>query len=469
MTEETPGRPQAACVKPSLLVHLRTFRQRLGPLWWYTILIFCASRVGDLFNLCISALYLPAVLSDGELGAVVPVTRLAGFAAIPMAIISMVGAKYLSTYHARNEDGKIKQFMRDMALLGLASAVLFTIVLVTSYESFRVRLGLDNRFILPALCALGILSCWQPLVQVVLQGMQKFNTIAFLGVGGNALRLTLVLCLVPWLHLSGFLFATFASGLVIVGLSLWSLKRFIGPAVKSVAYYAEWRGILAFAWPIAIMTIAVNFQGFIEPFVVKHFLPAKDAAGFYMISLIGYIPSYLVGAIGFVLFPLLSGKHERGEDTGGHLRQALGVALLLSGGGTVVLGLSSAWLFGLLPQWRPFVGYAPLVWMVGLQVTLDAAMSIYATHEIACRRFRFLRVTVPVAVLDVVILYGSFGWAAFRDWLPGDMWSDVDQFLPRTLTYAVIVMCATRLLAAAGLLLAAATQRLRSPKRFCET
>lgn len=450
---EAPELMPESRVKVSWINRLRAFRQEMGPFWWHTILIFAASRIADIANLYVGVFYLPAALSQGELGAVDPVTRLAGFAAIPMAIISVVGAKYISTYLARNERGKIKQFMRDMALLGLASAVVFSLVLVATFESFRVRLGLDNRFILPALCALGVLSCWQPLVQVVLQGMQKFYTVAFMGVGGNLLRVVLVLCLVPLLHLSGYLFATFISGVVVVALSIWSLKPYIARNVSSAPYYAEWRGILAFAWPITIMTCVATVQSFVEPFVVKHFLHEKDAAGYYMICRFGSIPNFLVGAIGFVLFPLMSSKHERGEDTGGYLSQALGAALLVSGGGTLVLGVSSGWLFNLLPQWRPFVGYTPLIWFIGLQVTLDAAISIYSTHEIACRRFGFLRVIVPVAILDVIILYGSFGWGAFHGWLPDGLWSVVDQTIPRTLTYAVAVMCSTRLLAAAGLLL----------------
>jgi O-antigen/teichoic acid export membrane protein len=436
-----------------LRARLHSFRQRVGPLWWYAILTFCAGRLGDLCNIYVGVFYLPAALSPEDLGTVDPVTRLVGFAAIPVAVISMVGAKYLSAYHARNENGKIKQFMRDMALLGFVSAILFVAALLATFESFRVRLGLDSRFLLPTLCALGVLSCWQPLVQVVLQGMQKFNTIAFLGVGGNALRVVLVLCLVPLLHLSGLLLATFVSGLTIVGLSLWSLKGFMSREISPVAYYAEWRDILLFARGIAVMAIVGNLQGFIEPFVVKHSLPVQDAAGYYMVCRFGYIPSWLVGAISFVLFPLLSHRHERGEDTRGYLRQALLVTLTVSVGGTLLLGVISKWLFGLMPQWQPFLPYAPLVWMIGLQVTLDSIISIYTTHEIACRRFRFLWMTVPMALLDIVVLYGSFGWGAFRDWLPESIWRTMDQSIPRTLTYAIVVMCATRLLAALALAL----------------
>ncbi len=432
---------------------LLALKQGMGPLWWHAALIFVASRIADVANVYIGVLFLPAALSQKELGAVDPVTRLASFASIPIAIISMVGAKYLSAYQARNESGKIKQFVRDMAWLGLVAAILFTASLLLTFEFFRVRLGIEHRFLLPALCALGIISCWQPLAQVVLQGMQKFNTAALMVVGGPLLRVGLILSLVPLLHLSGFLFATFISGVLVVALSMWSARKYMDRSVKCEAYYAEWRGILAFAWPVAILICAGALQGFVEPFVIKHFLSDADAAGFYMVSRFGGIPSFLVGAIGFVLFPLMSGKHERGEDTVGHLRQALGVALLVSGGSTLVLGVSSPWLFGLLPQWRPFVPYAPLIWLVGLQVTIDAAISIYGTHEVACRRFRFLRVVVPVAILDIILLYGSFGWNELQGWLPEDVWAAVQGAIPRTLTYAVAVMCSTRLVAAAVLLL----------------
>jgi len=437
----------------SLFARLRAVRSEMGPLWWYALLTFFASRIGDLGNLFIGAIYLPSALSAEELGAVDPVTRLAGFATIPMAIIGMVGAKYLSTYHARNEEGKIKQFMRDMAFLGLVSAGLFVAVMLVTFEPIRIRLGVNGRFLLPALCAVAAVSCWQPLIQVVLQGMQKFYSVASLGVLGVMLRVALVLWLVPLARLSGFLGATFIAAVLAIGVGLWSLRRFIGKGMASVAYYADWRGILAYALPVTILTVTASFQGFIEPFVIKHFLSTEDAAGFYVVCRFGFIPGYLVGTISFVLFPLLSHRHERGEDTHDYLRQALLVTLLVCSAGTVVLGILSEWLFTLLPQWQSYAYYAPYMWLIGFQTTIDAAVGIYVTHEIACRRFHFLRVTVPLAVLDMAILYGSFGWGGCRAWVPGDVWQIVDQTVPRTLTYAVAIMCATRFLAVVGLAL----------------
>lgn len=436
-----------------ILRKIACFRDKVGIFWWYSILLFLMFRIGDLISLYIGVFYLPRALSVNELGAVDPLTRLAGFGAIPLGIIGTIGAKYLSTYHATGSTGKIKHFLRDMSVLSVVSAVVFIIFLYFCSDPILLRLNLNGPFLFLGLSGVAFLACWQPLMRVMLQGMQKFYTSSFIGIIEFSSRLLLAMLLIPLFHLTGYLFAVCFAGFITLVIGAWSLREFFQKGICAQSYYDDWREMMSYAWPVALMTAVGALQAFIEPFVIKHFLPSQDAAGYYMACRFGYIPTYFVGSIAFVLFPFLSYKHEQGKDTRRHLRQALIVAGCVSGLGTLVLGMSAHWIFSLRPQWQIYQNYSSLVWLIGLLVTIDAIAGIYITSEMACRRFAFLRVTIPIALFECVILYCSFGWAAFRPFLPIEIWDGINGLIPRTLPYAVMIMLVMRMIMGMMLLL----------------
>ncbi|MEI6211993.1 MAG: oligosaccharide flippase family protein [bacterium] len=426
-----------------ILRGLRAIRQRLGPLWWYSALLFCTTRVGDVLNLYTGLFVLPGVLSVNDLGAVEPVTRLAGLGAIPLGIVGIVGAKYISAYHAAGEDGKIRHVMRDMLLLSLGSFMVFMIVLRLLYAPVCLRLHLSSPYLFAGLSGLALLACFQPVMGVLLQGMQRFRITAVAGLADPVLRLTGTLLLAPLFQICGYLFALLAAGVTSFCIGAWGLRTTLGGRRNNQSYYADGPEILRFALPVSILVIVGTFQGFVEPFVIKHFLSAQDSAGYYVACRFGYIPGYLVGSVGFVLLPLLSFRHERGDDTGAYAKQALLITIGVSAAGTVIIGLAAAWLLQLRQEWLQYLPYAPQVWKVGVITTLGSAISIYTTHELACRRLRFLWVIVPVTILEAACLYGCFGLAAFAHFLPAAT-MDALANLPRTLSFALWVMIATR-------------------------
>jgi len=440
-------------VRHAMINFIRNVRARLGPLWWYSILISASARFNELLNLYVGFFYLPKALSANELGSVEPITRLASLGGIPLAIASIVAAKYLSVYHARGEKGKIKRLMRDMSLIAMVSSVIAVATLIVGFEAIRTRLHLQTPYLLLTMGSLALLACWQPLVRVVLQGTQRFYAGIAMGTADSVLRLSMALLLIPLLHLSGYLLTLLICGIAAIAIGIWSIREFWSSGVKSTPYYSDWQGILSFAWPAAVLIIFGGASGTIEPFVIKHFLSIEDAAGYYMVCRLGYIPSYIVGSIGFVLFPILSHRHERGEDTGGYLRQSLLVTIIGGTAACILVGSCSSWLMGLLPQWRPYQPYAPQVWFIGAMVVLDLTNSIYFTREMACRRFSFLWISIPIVLAECTFLYCSFGWSALQDYLPQDFWKWADSVMPHTLTFALTVMVAARAAVTIGLAL----------------
>jgi O-antigen/teichoic acid export membrane protein len=241
------------------------------------------------------------------------------------------------------------------------------------------------------------------------------------------------------------------AGMVSLFAAVWFLRSLIGRSVRMVSYYSDGRDIIRFAAPVAVLTAVGCIQGFLEPFVIKHFLSSADAAGYYIVCRFGYIPSYITGTVGFVLFPLLSHRYESGHDTQGYLRQAVLFTTVVGGVAAVLLWFCGGWLLSLRPQWAAHIAYAPLIGPIGLLVTAEALSGVMVTHEIACRRFAFLWVSVPMSLLTCCVLYGSFGWIGLRSIMPEAVWQWGQGSIPRSLTFAVWTMVVARGLTAVGL------------------
>jgi O-antigen/teichoic acid export membrane protein len=237
-------------------------------------------------------------------------------------------------------------------------------------------------------------------------------------------------------------------GAVVGGLGL---RRFLGKQVRGESYYGEWRELLAFSLPVLVYVSSVALQGFVEPLVIKHRLLAMDAAGYYMVCRFGYIPTYLAGAVMFVLFPLLSHKHERGESTDGSFRQSLLATMLVGCVGTLLMYFLGDTLLGMLPQWRAYVSYAPFMWNIGFLATVDAMIAIYALHEIARRRFVFVWVVGLACLFDSAAMYSLFGWAFFKPFIPAGLWQSVSAIFVPSLESAVGIMALGRAAAVLGL------------------
>ena len=426
-------------------------RDRLGPLWWYVGLIFIAQRVNDLIMMYVGAIYLPSRLSSAQLGSIDPLIRLAGFGGIPLTVVSMVGAKYLSAYAAVHAYGKIKCVLRDMACLALLSSIVSVSALFLASGAVAERMQLEGNALFLGVAGLVVFSSWNPILSMMLQGTQRFYATIVSGLAGNAVRLVLVLVLVPFFFLTGYIWAMFLAGVVTIIAGGVGLRPFLSRRLAIETYYEEWKDLLRFALPVLLYVSVTSLQSFMEPFVVRHRLSALDAGAYYVLFRLGSIPAFLVGAISYVLFPHLSQKHESGESTASSYSQALKVTALVCLSGTALMFLFGTRILSLLSAWRPYVECAPFMWRIGLILTINALVTVHVLHEMACRRFNFVRFVAPVGICHVVVLYSVFGWGFFQPYLPAGLWQAVDGIIEPSLALAVGIGLAFRLFLA-GLL-----------------
>jgi O-antigen/teichoic acid export membrane protein len=243
------------------------------------------------------------------------------------------------------------------------------------------------------------------------------------GLLGPYVRLAGMLALLAPLGALGYLLAQLGTSGFGVCFGLVVLYRALSRMGCRVSYRPHAREMLAFALPLVALTLVGRIQGPVEAMVIRHRLPTIDSAGYYYAVMLGNIPGYFTGAMIPFLWPILSDRFERGQQTEGLLIQSMLFNLVLGAAFVGLFALVMPWFFTLPGPWKPYGAYAGFVWQAALIGTLKTAQAIYTAHEMACRRFIYMRYLIPLILAECALLYVLPGWAALRPWLPATLWN----------------------------------------------
>lgn len=401
------------------MVWLQRVKLWLGPLWWYTAILFFVQRLGDLVNAFVGLYLVPHYVSQSELGAVLPLTQVGGMLALPLTILMMTFSKYANTYATRGEYGKVKSLLRDIFILALflfvATLLYARFFMPLVFERMRVSDGRLGMLVVASsvLCALASIFA------SALQALKKFRLIAAVGLLSAPLRLVTLLICLPIRALSGYFVGQLVPALLSMGMSVYGVKELFLKNIKAEPY---WRqdgfNLLKYAVPVTAGLLFGTLQSLVEAFVIRHRLPDLESAGYYMISRFAELGSYVGTTLIFVLFPLASEQHERSDRSQKLILQGMGLSL--ASGLLLAFGF---WLLGkhvlnLVAAWRVYVDFTPHLAVLTVICALRITANCFVTYEMACHRFGYLAYVGAISVLEAVFLYSVTGFSFFSPWLP---------------------------------------------------
>ena len=389
-------------------------RRRLGPVWGAALLLFVAQRFGDAVNAFIGIWLVPRYVPQEELGAVLPLGQVAAFVAMPLAILLTPYAKLLNVHAERGEPGKVKAMFRDASLLALAVLVL-TLAATPFFFPYVFRhFGIQNGNLALAIVVSATLGALAPVFTESLRALKRFGVASLLSATVAPLRLAAMWIALPFRGLTGYFVGqasgpAFQSGVALLDF----LRRHRG--VRCERYFREDRRVfLAFAVPLAVSTLAGNLRGMAEMMPLA-LVPKIESAAYYQLTRFTEIASYLGLTLVFILFPVVSERHERGQDTRRILLQTMWGSLGLGLAFTAAFALAARPLFGAVGFLRDYAGFAGFILPLGAIASIRVASACFTTHETACSRFRFLRYTVPLALaeaaaLRLLVRFGRVEW-----------------------------------------------------------
>jgi hypothetical protein len=397
-------------------------RDRLGPLWWYTLLTFGVNRMGDAVNVFIGLYLVPRLLPGQDLGALLPLMAIGSMFATPLSLLLLPVGKFLNVFAARGEHGKVRSLLEDSLAVAALFAVLVAMWLFWQGDGLLLRLQVSDRRLFWPIAGFAVLTCIDPVVSATLRALKLFNPMLWSGLVTPYVRLAGMLALLAPLGALGYLLAQLGVGMWGAGFGLTVVFLALRGMGRRASYRPHWREMLAFSLPLVALTVAARIQGPIEAFVIRHRLPVADSAGYYYAVMIGAIPGYFTAAMMPYFWPLISDRFERGESTRRLLLQSMLFNLALGALFVALFALTMPWFFTLPGPWRPYAPYAGFVWQAALIGTLKSAQGVYTAHEMACRRFTYMWHLVPLMLLESAVLYLLPAWSLARPWLPLSLW-----------------------------------------------
>ena len=421
-------------------------KERLGPLWWYSAIMLVVQTLGAVVNVYIGIWLVPKWVPADQLGALLPLAQVGSLLGLPLAILLTPFGKFLNVFAARGEMGKVKSLLQDMLVIVVVSGIGVAIYTYLVSPIVFARMRVDGGMLVWILCGLAILGAVTPVLSNALQSLQSYRLLAASGLLVPPIRLWMLAVLLPAMGVLGFFGVQLLVTLLGVAVAAWGLRQVLSGSVVRISYRTHLPEIARFTVPLLAFTVMGTLQSTCETFVIRHFLPDRDSAAYYILSRFAETPCAIWGALTVAFFPLVSERHERGEDSQVLLRQSLVLILLAGGFGCLILTWCADWMLGLTASWAV---YKPYGWLLGpllLRILFLQALACFTTHETACRRFGFLKFLVCIQGAEMIFLYALTGWGFFRPYLPLRWWEAVNQIHAGRIEFVIGVMLVAALL-----------------------
>ena len=402
---------------------LNKLHSRLGDFWWYSLMIFVASRAADCLNVFVGLWLVPKYVEPSELGAVMPLTNFASFLAIPIAVFGSTFRNELTTLAVNRKFGQMKTLMRGVfiatAVFLFLAIVICRFVLPAYLERIRVAEGSLGLVIL----ACSFISAVSPIYGNALQSLKKFKASSTLALIGAPLRLVTMLITLPFRALTGyFVGQTSVPVCQIVGSVICLRKELSVPAEpywnrEIVRRFG--RLFLIFG----VSAVAGGIASLVESTVLRQRLPELDSAAYYMVTRFSDIAGFLASALVFTLFPFTAELAAKGKDT-----RPLIVKTSLAVFVTNAALAAFFWLFGeriisLLPHGNEYAAFWwAIPWIIAI-TSINLFTSFYGTGEVSAFRFGYMKWMIPLTLLYPAALLFVTGYGYFTAYLPAS-WTD---------------------------------------------
>lgn len=400
-------------------ISINTLHAKLGDFLFYSLMMFCASRVADALNVFVGLWLVPKYVNPDELGAVMPLSNLAGFLAVPIAVFGSTFRNELSRLAIERKYGQMKTLLRSVFLATAVVLVLALVVCKLVLPAFLERIRVAEGSLAFLILLSSFLGAVSPIYTYALQALKKFKATSLISLAGAPVRLIAMLVAIPFRPLSGYFVGQSApSGFSILA-TVVSLRREF--AVSAEPYWTR-DVIRRFSRLFLIFlasSLAAGFAVLVESTVLRQRLPSVESAAYYMVTRFSDVATFLASALVFTIFPFSAELAAKGKDTRPLILKAsaavLGTNAILAAG----YALFGRQVLALLPHGDAYADFWwAMPWMVGLS-SLGSAMGFYITSETAANRFGYMKWWVGLDLLYPVALLAVTGHGYFDAHLPG--------------------------------------------------
>ncbi len=362
------------------------------------ILVFAGTFFGSFLNL-VYQLIIAHRLSPADFASFNSLLAIFMMLSTPIGTLQAAVAKYGSEFAAKNE------LKKAAILLSCLFKKVFIFAIVTFCISYFMAGFVIDKLNIPSpesayIMALMLGVCWMvPVFSGIIQGLEMFNWLMFVGIAGGILKLILVFIFLKLgFNVSGALAAFLLSLLAILLLAFIPVRKMIN--FKIINDCIRMNELFMYLLPVMLSNFCyLNLVSF-DIVLVKYFFSADNAGIYSLGQMLGKIFLFLPGAINVVMFPRVSYLKARNSDTSSTLKRSLIYGGILCAGAILV--------YNLMPDFilRVLVGKAPseavaLGRIFGVSMSLFALLYIFISYFLSLKDFRFIKYLVFFAVLQI--------------------------------------------------------------------
>ncbi len=411
---------------------------RLGDLWWYTILMFIAQRIGDVINMFLGLFLIPRYVPMDELGAVLPITQFIGFIGLPLSIAAIPFLKFVTLFHDKGETGKVKALVRDAFIATFSLGILAFIISYFVCPFFFERMRVAQGSLAILMLSVAILSAIGSIFGMTSAGIKCHRLTVILFALGAPLRLAIFILLAPFRVLSGYVASQASTALVAIGGTFWILRTRLGIGIRCEPYWREYgSAIIRYTIPFALWTIATTVSGNVDTLVIRQRLSDFESAGYYLLTRFSDIAAYITTAITIFLFPMTASMKAKSAESLKMLRHSILASLSSGFIFAIILYLMGEQLLDLTKTWSEYISLANLFPLLALNTGLGMTIYCFITYETAQGRFRFLWYSIPLLAIKAIFIYSITGYTFFQDIMSQDMMKALEAFNPCRLSFLI--------------------------------
>ena len=397
---------------------LGRLKAKLGDFWWYSLMLFIASRAADVLNAFVGLWLVPKYVPPSELGAVMPLMNFAGFLSLPAATFATVFMKEIISLSVKNEYGKIKTLIKGV-FLGAGILIVITVLLTkTIVPIFMERIRLQEGSLVYLVITAALFGCVGPVYTNVLQAFKKFKEISLINIISAPVRFLVMAVTMPFRAISGYFAGQTAAPAFSILLSLFFLRKFL--SIKSQPYWnidIIRRFGKLFAGVVAYQLFPM-ISGLVDAMIIRQRLPEVESGAYYMITRFSEIACFLNGTLLTVMFPFTAELSERRQSTKPLVIKSAIVTLIF---GILLAGvflITGEHILAILPNGNEYSCFAWAIPCMIMMTTMLAMLSYHTNTEISAGRFGFLRWWIPFHLFCPVFLLVTTGYKYFTPWLP---------------------------------------------------
>jgi len=244
----------------------------------------------------------------------------------------------------------------------------------------------------------------------IIQGMQYFRSLSFIGAGASVFKFVFAFIFV-WFGwgVYGALGGLLATGLTLLGFSQWLLLSSLpcrsggsywGLSHKNTPFNISFKAIYKYIGGLFLANAFFGVMTQVDVMLVKHYFPPQEAGLYASAAIMGKAVMYLPGAIVMALFPMVAANQASGRSSTNMLAKAVGLTIVLSGSGALILHFFPEFIMGVLFGARYLLA-APTTAMFGLAMLPMALCLLLMNYLLAQKRTRFVGFMAVATILEI--------------------------------------------------------------------